>query len=113
GEHELARAYGLSRGTIRKALDILVAEGRISRQPGRGTIVLPRRARHRVRRQVAVVWSIIRAIGTEMLAGLESAIAEVGYDLLFSTTEHNPAKEAEILERLARSDVAGVVLYFT
>lgn len=113
GELELSKAFGLSRGTIRKALDILAAEGRISRQPGRGTVVLPVRKRATTRPQIAVVWSIIRAIGADMLAGLESAIAQAGYDLLFSTSEHAPAKEAEILARLAESDVAGIVLYAT
>lgn len=112
GELELSQAYGLSRGTVRKALSILAGEGRISRQPGRGTLVLP--VPRPVRRQVAVVWSIIRAIGTDMLAGLESAISQAGYDLLFSTSEHQPDKEAEILRRLLHHPkIDGIVLYAT
>ena len=41
GEFEMAAQYNLSRGTIRRALGILESEGLVSRQPGRGTLILP------------------------------------------------------------------------
>src|SRR5258708_26567068 len=112
-ETDLSKAYNLSRGTIRKALDILANEGLISRQPGRGTIILSPDAKDKGRFRVAVVWSIIRAINSEMFAGLESALAEAGCDLLFSTSEHAPEKEAQILKRLINTDIDGIVLYGT
>lgn len=40
GDHELRRLHGLSRTTVRLALDGLVREGRIVRARGRGTTVL-------------------------------------------------------------------------
>ena len=42
-ERELARLYGCSLITIRRALDELAREGRLGRQQGRGTFVLPPR----------------------------------------------------------------------
>jgi GntR family transcriptional regulator len=39
GEIHLAREYGVSVGTIRKALEMLVADGVIERRRGRGTVV--------------------------------------------------------------------------
>ena len=113
GEMELTKAYNLSRGTIRKALDILASEGLISRQPGRGTLILSPSAKDKARYRIAVVWSIIRAVSSEMFAGLESQVAEAGCDLLFSTSEHEPDKEAQILSRLLNSDIDGIVLYGT
>src|SRR5258708_30802950 len=112
-EMDLGKAYNLSRGTIRKALDILANEGLISRQPGRGTIILSPGAKDKGRYRIAVVWSIIRAMNSEMFAGLESQVAEAGCDLLFSTSEHEPEKEAQILSRLVNTDIDGVVLYGT
>src|SRR5260221_3438822 len=112
-EMDLGKAYNLSRGTIRKALDILANEGLISRQPGRGTIILSPGAKDKGRYRIEVVWSIIRAMNSEMFAGLESHVAEAGCDLLFSTSEHEPEKEAQILSRLVNTDIDGVVLYGT
>jgi GntR family transcriptional regulator of arabinose operon len=112
-EMDLSKAYNLSRGTIRKALDILANEGLISRQPGRGTLVLSPDAKEKGRYQIAVVWSIIRSISSEMFAGLESQVADAGCDLLFSTSKHEPEKEAKILNRLINSDIDGIVLYGT
>jgi GntR family transcriptional regulator, arabinose operon transcriptional repressor len=113
GEMDLAKAYNLSRGTIRAALDILAREGLISRQPGRGTLILSPDAKDKARYRIAVVWSIIRAVSSEMFAGLESQVAEAGCDLIFSTSEHEPDKEAQILSRLLNSDIDGIVLYGT
>lgn len=114
GEHELSKAYNLSRGTIRKALDILASEGSISRQPGRGTIILPPSPRnHQERRKIAVLWSIVRWIGADMLAAIEDTLTNAHCDILFSTSQHEPLKEAEILERLLRADLDGLILYAT
>ena len=41
-EYELSREIGVSIGTIRKAMDILVAEGQVTRKQGRGTFVADR-----------------------------------------------------------------------
>jgi DNA-binding GntR family transcriptional regulator len=38
-EQDLARELGVSVGTVRKALDLMEAEGLVMRRPGRGTFV--------------------------------------------------------------------------
>lgn len=38
-DEELTQAYDLSRGTVRRAVDMLVEEGRLRREQGRGTFV--------------------------------------------------------------------------
>src|SRR5476649_1429708 len=38
-EAELSQAYGVSTGTLRKAIDLLVAEGVLTRSQGKGTFV--------------------------------------------------------------------------
>jgi GntR family transcriptional regulator len=39
GQEELAKSYGIAVGTVRKAIDLLVAEGLLDRIQGRGTFV--------------------------------------------------------------------------
>jgi GntR family transcriptional regulator len=40
-DEELCREYGLSRGTVRRAIELLVEERRLRREQGRGTFVNP------------------------------------------------------------------------
>lgn len=42
-DESLCQEYGLSRGTVRRAIDILAEEGRLRREQGRGTFVSPSR----------------------------------------------------------------------
>ncbi len=46
GEHELARRYGVSQGTVRKAIEALAAQGLLVRRQGRGTFVSSHRESH-------------------------------------------------------------------
>ena len=41
-ERELSNQYGVDRLTVRKALHLLLEEGLIRKQPGKGTVILPR-----------------------------------------------------------------------
>lgn len=45
-EAELVESYGVSRQTVRRAFQDLVAEGMVSRVPGRGTFAVPDGVRH-------------------------------------------------------------------
>jgi GntR family transcriptional regulator of arabinose operon len=114
GEHEIATQYNLSRGTIRRALGILETEGLLSRQPGRGTLILPPSAREQgIRRKVAVVWTMVRWMGSEMFSALEEYLSAADCDILFSSSKHDYQKESEVLTGLLNSDVDGIVLYST
>ncbi len=45
-EHELTARFDVSRMTVRKALDRMVADGLLFRQPGKGTYVAPAKIEH-------------------------------------------------------------------
>ena len=74
GEHEIATQYNLSRGTIRRALGILETEELLSRQPGRGTLILPPSAREQgTRPRIAIVWTMVRWMGIADSASASSS----------------------------------------
>ncbi len=114
GEYEIATQYNLSRGTIRRALGILEAEGLLSRQPGRGTLILsPSEPESGPRSKVAVVWTMMRWLGLEMFSALEEHLSAANCDILISSSKHDHHKEIEILNGLLYSEVDAVVLYST
>ncbi|MCP5096625.1 MAG: GntR family transcriptional regulator [Chloroflexi bacterium] len=114
GEHEIATQYNLSRGTIRRALGILEKEGLLSRQPGRGTLILPPSSHELgTRSKIAVVWTMLRWMGMEMFSALEEHLSTANCDILFRSSKHDPKKESKILTNLLDSDVDAIVLYST
>ena len=63
-EHELCARFGVSRPTIRQALDVLVQEGRLYRHAGRGTFSTPSPGGDRRLRVIGSVDDMI-ALGEE------------------------------------------------
>ncbi len=53
-EHDLAVDFGVSSGTMRKALDLLELEGFLIRKQGRGTTILDKTANDNVRKLVCI-----------------------------------------------------------
>jgi GntR family transcriptional regulator len=110
GEQHLLAEYGVSRGVIRDALDLLRTEGLIERLQGAGTFVVPQdRVRH----------------GIEVLRGLPDDIdrgtARVSYQVLDLRTVGAPSIVAEhlgiaegdgvvFLERVTHLDARPLIL---
>lgn len=80
-ERELAGLFGMSRTTIRKALDELVLEGKLVRRAGRqGTAVAPRKQVHRLSLDALVQDlatrepTVVRTIGAQDVINFESVL---------------------------------------
>jgi GntR family transcriptional regulator len=80
-ETELADRFGVSRMTARKALDRLVGDGMLFRQPGKGTFVAPHKMAHRATQGLsfsAAMTGLGLTCRTEVLeAGLDRAPSNV------------------------------------
>ncbi len=82
GEAALARTHGVSRVTVRRALDQLAAEGLVTRRPGSGTFVQGGGAGPVLRADLADVFAHLRAMGRRsdvrlLFFGYGAAPAEV------------------------------------
>ncbi|NIS80155.1 MAG: UTRA domain-containing protein [Anaerolineales bacterium] len=102
-ESELIELYQVSRSTVRKVLDILVHEGLIYRQPGRGTFVTHPTLEQGMTRIISFTEDMIQRgyePGTEVLfAGVVPAPVEIAQKL-----EVEPGEELARIRRLRLAD---------
>jgi GntR family transcriptional regulator, arabinose operon transcriptional repressor len=113
-EVEMARSLGVSRGTLRHALRLLVSEGVLRTVPGRGTFVAEQDEGRRLPQAglVAMVLpSIVRARAPELISGAEEVLRDSGYSLLLATSGDDRDLEREQVERAAAQGAAGLILY--
>jgi GntR family transcriptional regulator len=98
-ERELARMYGCSLITIRRALDELSREGRLGRQQGRGTFVLP----PRLDRDIAGAMSFTEEMqrrGLDPETRLVAARPEAASETVAAALQLEPGSPTLYLERL-------------
>lgn len=121
-EKELADQYGVSRITTKRALEMLAAEGWVSRQPGRGSFVTderpsaPRPAANAAPETEAELIGLImtdfdESYGSTLLAGIEKAAAEVGCFVVLRRSLGDPAREEKAIQALLKLGVDGMIVF--
>lgn len=113
-ELRLARELGVSRGTLRRALASLAAEGLLRTIPGHGTYVVGPAAREGgpQRGLVGMVLpSIVRARAPLLISGAEAVLRAAGYSLLLATSGDDRELQAEQIERVVLQGANGLILY--
>lgn len=109
-EQELSRQHHLSRQTVRHALALLEEEGLIQRRQGSGsyaTGLLPGEAP----RQIAVVTSFLNDyIFPAILHDASDVFSRQGYSTTVYATENRVSTEREILLRLLKEPVSGLLV---
>jgi GntR family transcriptional regulator of arabinose operon len=123
-ENELAEQFKVSRITVKNALTDLVDRGVVYRQQGKGTFVADHYEKEilSLETRESDSRSASRTIGflmprldngftANLLSGIEDALAESGYHLLFSKT--NDSQEDEILKirEMLQYGVQGLIIY--
>lgn len=98
-ERELARLYGCSLITIRRALDELSREGRLGRQQGRGTFVLPPRLDRDIAGSMSFTEEMQRR-GLDPETRLIAARPEAASETVAGALELEPGSPTLYLERL-------------
>ncbi len=115
-ELKLARNNGISRGTVRQALNILVNEGLLVRTPGRGTFVrqrpLPAQSGPKFNHKwIGLLLSQpVFQISIDILLGVEQIAKARGYELSLTYTEESQVQQDRDIKRLRDNDVSGLIL---
>ena len=110
-EAELAVRYGVSVGTVRRALRQLVDQGVLYRQPGRGTFLTEQsRERARQRGSLACIVPYLRdAFASAVIAGAQDAAHGADYTFWLHNSQAQPDREEELL-RQSLGTADGIVM---
>jgi GntR family transcriptional regulator len=98
-ERELARLYGCSLITVRRALDELSREGRLGREQGRGTFVLPPRLDRDIGEAMSFTEEMQRR-GLDPETRLLAARPEAASETVAAALQLEPGSPTLYLERL-------------
>ncbi len=106
-EEKMSKSFGLSRQTIRRATQVLVEQGILTRVQGSGTYVggIAPGTRKKKYMNVAVVSTFYESyIFPPTLRGIEKTLAKAGYAMMVSFTDNKVTNESRILKMLLKKD---------
>ena len=110
-ENELTKEYGVSRQTVRKALEILGEEGLVYAEHGRGTfcsLMLPPSGKTH---NIAVITTYLTDyIFPRVVQGIDQVMTENGYSIILKNTRNSRAMEAKYLEELLQKNIDGLII---
>ncbi len=114
-EKELVYQYGVSRQTIRNALDFLTDRGLVYSEQGRGTFVAARtRADTVTTNNIAVILSCLNDyIFPYKIAGINSVLVEKGYLSNIFTSNYSIQTQEQVFANLLSSSCAGAIVEVT
>ena len=109
-EQKLMQQFGVSRQTVRNALEILAKEGLIQRRQGSGTVVLEQKPKSE-NNTIAIVISFANSyIFPSLLMDAQQVLLESGFSALVYGTDNQFEKERKILLQLLEHPVRGMIV---
>lgn len=118
-EKELSVAFGVSRITSKKALEMLAAQGLVRRVPGKGTFVSETPVDEanagvngdgRGALIGVLVADFADSFGTKLLYGIESRCRELGNHIVLYRSQDDPSLEDAAIREFLRLGVAGIII---
>ncbi|MFC0629468.1 substrate-binding domain-containing protein [Kribbella deserti] len=105
-EAELAREQGVSLNTVRRAVDLLVQDGLVYRRQGSGMYI----ASIGTGPLIGVAVPSMTYYYPRIITGIERELSRHGAKMLLRSTEWDSRLEAEAIESLIATDVAGLIV---
>lgn len=116
-EMDLARQFGVSRGSVRKALAILASRGLVRRAASRGSFVTSPESREAegapARRLAVIMPDPADPLCARIIAGVSSSAARHSLEPVLGASWGEPAAEAALLARAVDRGDAGAILFPT
>ena len=109
-ENKLASEYGVSRITVRAALDMLEKEGKIERKAGKGTYLSEQNITPKKKKLIGVLLcKIDAAFGLDALVGIEKQAEAEGYSVILKLSYDRQDNEEKMLNELVETGVDGII----
>lgn len=109
-ETDMAASYGVSRGTLRMALEVLKQEGLIDRSRGKGTFIASATNLSDENRVGLVVPYLNDNLTIGIMHGAESVLRRNGINLIYSPSENQIEVEIAQIRQLVQQKVSGLIL---
>nr|WP_180349967.1 GntR family transcriptional regulator [Bacillus sp. D386] len=110
-EYSLTQQFGVSRHTVRKAINDLVNEGWLYTEQGSGTFCADRNTNQPSEKTIALLTTYIsNYIFPSIINGVESYLSSKGYTLLLYSTNNDLNKEKLCLENISNRGIAGLIV---
>ncbi len=115
-EMRMCELFGVSRITIRHAVQGLVADGILTRRPGVGTFVSgPGQAGNTgaslPNTVVLIISNTTGSFMLDLISGVEAGVRELGMDLQLQISNDDPQRERMLVEQVTSKRPGGVVLF--
>lgn len=109
-EYELCQQFSVSRQTARNALDMLVSQGIIQREQGRGTFVKSTLNRNR-NNTVGVLLSYANEyLFPDLLCSIENVLTSHRFGIDLGITYNQYERERRFLERMLDANISGLLV---
>ena len=111
-EYALTELFGVSRQTVRQAINVLINEGVLESRQGSGTyIATPMSAKKISTKTIGVIVTYFdEYIFPSIINGIESVVSEKGYTLQVACTRNDNEKEANALRMMINNNVDGFIV---
>lgn len=110
-ENILSERYSLSRHTVRKAISLLVNEGYLYTEHGKGTYCLDRRKKRSESRNIGVITTYISEyIFPKVIQGIDRVFSGNGYSIVLKNTNNSSETEAMCLQDILSKDIEGLII---
>lgn len=110
-ENMLAGRFSLSRHTVRKAISMLVYEGYLYTEHGRGTFCCGRSGRGGNSKNIGVITTYISEyIFPGVIQGIDNVLSGKGYSIVLKNTNNDTEKEMICLEDILSKNIEGLIV---
>lgn len=111
-DEEMMEIYGVSRVTVRKAMDSLVSRGYLIRKPKKGTFVVQNFVSQKVI-HVVLIMMFQANDSLEIIGGVEDYLNTKNIHLTVKFSNCSDKSERDIIEEILTLNVQGVIIYPT